>query len=122
MERAVAGAAQGAITQASGSHAMMMQSQVHTCPAACTSIDWVANTTWRHLAPLADILTIKVVALQMMMTMLHLEHKAGLPGPPGHQQGLLHRALTKGHSSPHYGSTNAVACMLLVTSDVWQHL
>ncbi len=39
--------------------------------------------------------------LQMMMTMLHLEHKAGLPGPPGHQQGLLHRALTQVHGSPH---------------------
>ena len=40
MERAVAGAIQGAITQASGSHAMVMtvmESQVHTCPAACTS-------------------------------------------------------------------------------------
>ncbi len=48
MERAVAGAAQGAITQASGSHAKMMavmQSQVHACPAACTSIDWVSSTT-----------------------------------------------------------------------------
>ena len=103
MERAVAGAAQGAITQASGSHAMMMavvQSQVHTCPATCTSIDWVSSTTWRHPAPLADVLTMKVVALQMMMTMLRLEHKAGLPGPPGHQQGLLHRALTQVRSSP----------------------
>ncbi len=43
----------------------------------------------------------KGVALQRMMTMVHLEHKAGLPGPPGHQQGLLHRALTQVRSSPH---------------------
>ena len=51
MERAVAGAAQGAVTKTSGSHAKMMavkQFQVHTCPVACTSIDWVSSTTWRH--------------------------------------------------------------------------
>ena len=50
MERAVAGAVQGAITQASGSHAMMMavmQSQVHTCPAAghVGHVDWCSSTT-----------------------------------------------------------------------------
>lgn len=39
MERAMAGAAQGVITKASGSHAIMaavMQSQVQTCPAVYT--------------------------------------------------------------------------------------
>lgn len=159
MGRAEAGAAQGAITQASGSHAMMMaamQSQVHICPAACRGIH---HCLWYHLMTARYVMLqssssvdalqqnfpqikpvqfpaacfflpgtsppllcisfpgfivgatnyhchhkgggLKVVALQMMMTTLHLKHKAGLPWPPGHQQGLLHRALTQVHNRPH---------------------